>query len=426
MKKHFLLLLLLTFLICTSVFFVGCDDTTDNTNENGGSTTQTPSGDNNRNDDSISFKTFSVNDDNTINVKLKNGTNKFSFDQEIIVSGKADYTISTILLGQEVVVAKTVSLVDGDNIFYIDVSANNSVTRYTINLRVRPIYTVTFNTLGGTFIDGQQIEEDGLATEPKIQPEKKGYTFSGWNFDFENTSITENTTITVNDWRANYYTISFDACGLIDNPKEIKVQYLTKFTNLPIPQSDDMDFIKWVDSNHQTITEDSILTTADNIELYAIWDCGVTYSSYSGDDFCTVTGIDSFRTTEVVILDRFMGKKITTIGNNAFKNSGLEKITLGRNITTIGNSAFLDCHFLKTVIIKSNIELIDDYAFYNCNYLTSIIIPKSVKRIGFCAFDKCYSLQIFAEINSQPSTWDTLWNYANRPVHWGYIPSKNN
>ena len=409
MKKIFFTILLLFAFIFV---FAGCD--TDNTNPD------------NSNIDSISFKTFSVKNDNTIEVKFANGTNTFSFEEEIIITGEANYTVSTKILGQEVVVAKTVSLIDGDNIFYLDVNANATTTRYTVNLRVRPIYTVTFNTLGGTFIDSQQIEEDGLVIKPQIEPTKKGYTFSGWNFDFDNTSITDNTTITVNDWRANYYTISFDACGLIDNPEEIKVQYLTKFTNLPTPHSDDMDFIKWVDSKYNTITNESVLTTANDVVLYAIWDDGVTYSSYSSDDFCTVTGLDSFRTTEVTILDRYMGKKVTGIGQNAFKNTDLRKITLGRNITTIGNSAFMECAYLETVIIRSDIQVIDDYAFYKCNSLTSIIIPKSVNRIGFCAFDKCYSLQIYAEINSQPSTWDTLWNYANRPVHWGYTSNKEN
>ena len=44
------------------------------------------------------------------------------------------------------------------------------------------VYTVTFDTDGGSKIDAQEVEENGTATKP-ADPTKDGYTFKGWQLD---------------------------------------------------------------------------------------------------------------------------------------------------------------------------------------------------------------------------------------------------
>ncbi|MBR6073186.1 MAG: InlB B-repeat-containing protein [Bacilli bacterium] len=70
--------------------------------------------------------------------------------------------------------------------------------KYNINT-----YTVTFNTDGGSTVPSQTINSGGTVTRPTTDPTKTGYVFDDWyttdqyttKFDFENTAITEDTTI---------------------------------------------------------------------------------------------------------------------------------------------------------------------------------------------------------------------------------------
>lgn len=74
------------------------------------------------------------------------------------------------------------------------------------------VYTVTFNTNGGTAVASQTVDHGGKATKP-ANPTKTGYTFAGWyteadaEFDF-NTPIESATTLYAK-WNANQYTITF-------------------------------------------------------------------------------------------------------------------------------------------------------------------------------------------------------------------------
>lgn len=64
-------------------------------------------------------------------------------------------------------------------------------------------YTVSFDTDGGSTVESQTVVTRNKATKPAVNPTKKGYNFVGWytdntyttEFDFENTIITDNTTI---------------------------------------------------------------------------------------------------------------------------------------------------------------------------------------------------------------------------------------
>ena len=82
----------------------------------------------------------------------------------------------------------------------------------------KEIYTVTYDSKGGTAVAEQKITSGEKTTAPTA-PTRKGYTFNGWysdaeyktKFDF-NTAITKNITLYAK-WEANKYTIKFDANG---------------------------------------------------------------------------------------------------------------------------------------------------------------------------------------------------------------------
>lgn len=146
----------------------------------------------------IRFNTLSVDGANVYG-KVSNSTTEFRFYEEITVSGIATYVVDNDKSCSSPINSKVVDLSVGDNIFYVLETVENDVALYTVIIRRRPMYTVEFNTNGGTNVDNQQIEEDGLAVEPTTS--KTGYTFDGWDYDFT-TPITDYTTIDAK-WTAN-------------------------------------------------------------------------------------------------------------------------------------------------------------------------------------------------------------------------------
>ena len=94
------------------------------------------------------------------------------------------------------------------------------------------------------------------------------------------------------------------------------------------------------------------------------------------------------------------------------------------SVTTIGDSAFNNCINLTSIAIPNSVTTIGDYAFLGCNNLTSVVIPNSVTTIGSSAFYGCNNLTIYCEATSQPSGWDSSWNWNELdgniiPVVWG-------
>ena len=77
---------------------------------------------------------------------------------------------------------------------------------YTVVIRRRPMYSVSFNVNGGTSVSSQTIEEDYFATEPTT--ERKGYTFDKWDYDFSK-PIIKDTTITAS-WNIITYNVYYD------------------------------------------------------------------------------------------------------------------------------------------------------------------------------------------------------------------------
>ena len=88
--------------------------------------------------------------------------------------------------------------------------------------------------------------------------------------------------------------------------------------------------------------------------------------------------------TKVVIEDG-----VTSVGAKSFKNfSTLTEVTLPASITTIGQDAFYNTG-ITSIILPENLDTIEAQAFYNCTALTGTIkIPAGVKSIPTYAFAK--------------------------------------
>lgn len=119
------------------------------------------------------------------------------------------------------------------------------------------------------------------------------------------------------------------------------------------------------------------------------------------------------------------GSALSSIGEQAFTGDGynagftfnLEEAT---QLLTIGDEAFNNA-WVRKITIPNSVKTIGRYAFQFSKLITNIIIPNSVITMGTDIFDGCESLtKIYCEAASQPSGWDANWNQDNYPVLWGY------
>ncbi len=91
---------------------------------------------------------------------------------------------------------------------------------------------------------------------------------------------------------------------------------------------------------------------------------------------------------------------VTSISNDAFRESRLTSIDIPTSVTSINDGAFQDCIYLTRVNIGNSVTSIGYGAFWGCIGLTSIDIPNSVTTIGNRAFASCTSLEYIEIPNS--------------------------
>ena len=151
-------------------------------------------------------------DGTTLSVTLPNAVDSLSLPDKIAVSEGATWQVSSDRLGRQIVAEKTLSLAEGDNVFYVFVTAEDGKTvgQYTVNLRRRPIYTVAFDTADGTAVAPLRVEEGGSVSAPATDPTRTGYEFAGWDADFS-ALVTGNLTVRAR-WTPNTdtaYTVEY-------------------------------------------------------------------------------------------------------------------------------------------------------------------------------------------------------------------------
>lgn len=292
--------------------------------------------------DLISFKSLEVSDD-TVYGKLSNATEDFSFIREITANSGATYTVATDKACNNVIPSKTVDLQEGDNVFYILAERGDEIKLFTVTLRRRSVYTVTFNTAGGTAVSAQQVEEDGFVHSQ--QTTRTGYSFTGWSYDFSK-PILKNENVTAS-WTANTYKISFDVDGgetLAENTQ--KVTYDLSFT-LPTVSRTGYTFVGWYDGETQItdgiwqFVEDKTLTAWWNINHY---DFSVD-SNVSAGGILNCTNSDTYDYGTEILLNCQTNLGYTFLGwyeNDELITSKLNyKFNLVNNISI---TAKFECH----------------------------------------------------------------------------------
>ena len=181
------------------------------------------------------------------------------------------------------------STAKGDGVDYkvnsiIDVEESDLTlyAKWTPNL-----YTVTFNTDGGTTIDSLTVMYDKEVTQP-TDPTKVGHTFAGWYiddtfdtlWDFAADRITGDITLYAK-WAAEEYTVTFNTSGgTAISPAT--VMYNEQMSKPTAPTRADHTFAGWYKDEALTMpwSFDTDIVTED-ITLYARWE--VEQSLYTLD-----------------------------------------------------------------------------------------------------------------------------------------------
>ena len=226
-----------------------------------------------KNDTDIQLSGFTRNN-NDFTYKVNNNISSFSFIDKVKVSSGSSWKLFFDISGTQEIITKTIGLEIGDNNVYILVtSANGNLGFYSICIRRLNMFTVSFETNGGSYIPSQQIQEESLI-QPVESPTKNGYQFKTWDYDFTQPVMSD---LIVNAlWQAHKLTITFDVNG--GNPfnkNTMEVSY-GSYVSLPTPTCVGHSFLGWyngiskITSGTWEIDSDITLVAKWNANTYKI------------------------------------------------------------------------------------------------------------------------------------------------------------
>ena len=87
------------------------------------------------------------------------------------------------------------------------------------------------------------------------------------------------------------------------------------------------------------------------------------------------------------------GKGLKSIGENAFKYSGLESLRLPDGLESIGDYAFTSCESMKTLFVPASVTQWGTNVFTSCNALEELTLEDGLTTLGYSAFNHLESLK---------------------------------
>ncbi len=169
--------------------------------------------------------------------------------------------------------------------------------------------TVNYNANGGSGAPSSQTKYFNQAlTLSSVKPTRSGYTFNGWGTSTSDTSpnyyagssYSSESGITLYAiWKANSYTVTFNANGGSCSTSSKSVTYNSTYGTLPTPTRSGYSFNGWytAKTGGTKISSSSKCTNVGNITLYAHWTQNHSHSYTSQitkEPTCTETGIRKY------------------------------------------------------------------------------------------------------------------------------------
>lgn len=151
----------------------------------------------------------------------------------------------------------------------------------TIYARWKSLWTVTFNTQGGSLFDPVTVF-DGETIEEPDDPERTGYTFIGWYVDPECTNPFDfSSTIGKNyelyaKWEINKYSVTFISNGGLPVAPQT-VEYNSTVSEPQEPTLEGYTFVGWYTDEGLTEEYNFATPVDDDVTLYAKWVHRITF-----------------------------------------------------------------------------------------------------------------------------------------------------
>ena len=359
----------------------------------------------------IAFGNLLLNGNNLSDV-VSNVTDTYDFNEVVVVTGGAEYNMYSDIECTNEIRSKIITLAEGDNVCYLIAVVGEEKTTYTINIRRRPIYTVSFNTNGADAIESQYVEEGMLAVEPIIS--RYGYTFLGWDYNFAQ-AITGNVVINAN-WQANlanyttnYYVENVEndeytlrestiSSGVIGEEARAEVRWYSYFTvenddvRGEIVADNSLVLNVYYQRNEFTVTFNLVNNSAYGITyvngpttVRVKYQGTATAPEFRNDgyDFAGFTRSLNNITSDVTISARWNAiyyvngsviTGLTSYGRTLTELNVPAKVG-AQSVNSIASKAFSNATKLNKVVIDDAITSIGEGAFSGCNYITDMVLP---------------------------------------------------
>ncbi len=220
---------------------------------------------------------FEINQENsTLYCAVDNNKSILSLNNQFEVPFTNKWGLYYDLNGTREISSKIVNLQIGDNTFYLIVeNSANTKKVYTLTIRRKPMYVVTFDTNGGNSIVNQIVMEDELAN--LVTPEREGYIFNSWDFDFTQ-PITKNITIKASwiakNLKVNYYANNGPENSLIQDvtyDTEVNLKDNNSFTKTGYTLSSWNTKPDGTGISYETNKKFMKYNIPSNLDLYAQW-----------------------------------------------------------------------------------------------------------------------------------------------------------
>ena len=197
------------------------------------------------------------------------------------------------------------------------------------------VYTVTFDTQGGSPVEAQQVSRDQFVTRPE-DPVREGYTFVGWvttstgstEYEFETAKVQKDITIYAK-WTPIKYTVTFDSRGgseiTSENPK--LVSYDGTIQTKPSSTRGGYTFAGWwyIDENGKeaewkfgSSTAADVTKVKRDVTVYAKWKTTVTFNLNGGK----IGSSSSAKTVEVYENSLITSELVPEPVNTGYKVAG--------------------------------------------------------------------------------------------------------
>ena len=384
----------------------------------------------------MAFKTLSVNGNNVYG-KVSNNTETFSFVNEIESVGLIKYVVSLDVYGSQQVATKTIPLNVGDNTVYVTELLNGEPkATFEVTIRRRPMYTVSFDTNGGSDVESKQIEEDTIVSEPITT--RLGYTFVNWSYDFSQ-PIIENVNITAK-WEANIdtpYKVEYyfenlenndytlyetdDLQGITDTTATANIKTYDHFTFnknkgvlsgniscdgsliLKVFYMRNTYTLSNANTSYGKITNATTVKYDSNIESVVTEYLGCEFIGWFNGDELLSSEKEYLFTAEYNVTAKFKIKdemanfnftcSVDTCKITGLKDKTISEIVIPEYVTSIEDSSFNSCDNLTTVKWKAkNCTSAGSYSypiFASCLKLITVFVGEDVKSIPEYTFKEC-------------------------------------